>query len=48
MGRTPDAIVELWVRTLAKHGIDSLWIFDCLFNLDQMRSRRAASPGTPA
>jgi oxaloacetate decarboxylase alpha subunit len=38
MGRTPDAIVELWVRTLAKHGIGSLWIFDCLFNLDQMRS----------
>ncbi len=37
MGRTPDAIVELWVRTLAKHGIGSLWIFDCLFNLDQMR-----------
>ena len=37
MGRTPDSIVELWVRTLAKHGIESLWIFDCLFNLDQMR-----------
>ena len=37
MGRTPDSIVELWVRTLAKHGIGSLWIFDCLFNLDQMR-----------
>jgi oxaloacetate decarboxylase alpha subunit len=36
MGRTPDSIVELWVRTLAKHGIGSLWIFDCLFNLDQM------------
>ena len=37
MGRTPDAVVELWVRTLGKHGIGSLWIFDCLFNLDQMR-----------
>lgn len=36
MGVTPDAIVELWVRTLAKHDIGSLWIFDCLFNLDQM------------
>lgn len=36
MGLTPDAIVELWVRTLAAHGIDSLWIFDCLFNLEQM------------
>ncbi len=36
MGLTPNAIVELWVRTLAAHGINSLWIFDCLFNLDQM------------
>jgi oxaloacetate decarboxylase alpha subunit len=37
MGRTPDAIVDLWVRTLARHGIGSLWIFDCLFNLDLMQ-----------
>lgn len=36
MGLTPNAIVELWVRTLARHGIGSLWIFDCLFNLEQL------------
>jgi oxaloacetate decarboxylase alpha subunit len=36
MGVTPDSIVELWVRTLAKHGIRSFWIFDCLHNVDQM------------
>src|SRR5215217_1685402 len=36
MGITPDSIVELWVQTLAKHGIGSLWIFDCLHNVDQM------------
>jgi oxaloacetate decarboxylase (Na+ extruding) subunit alpha len=36
MGITPRAIVELWVRTLARHGIGSLWIFDCLFNLEQL------------
>ena len=36
MGITPDSIVELWVRTLAKHGIQSLWIFDCLHDVDQM------------
>jgi len=36
MGITPDAIVELWVKTLAKHGIGSLWIFDCLHNVDKM------------
>jgi oxaloacetate decarboxylase alpha subunit len=37
MGLTPDAIIELWIRTLARHGIGSLWIFDCLFNLGQMK-----------
>jgi oxaloacetate decarboxylase (Na+ extruding) subunit alpha len=36
MGITPDAIVELWVRTLAKHGIRSFWIFDCLHNVEKM------------
>jgi oxaloacetate decarboxylase alpha subunit len=36
MGITPDAIVRLWVQTLAKHGIGSLWIFDCLHNVEKM------------
>jgi oxaloacetate decarboxylase alpha subunit len=36
MGITPDSIIELWIRTLAKHGIQSLWIFDCLHNVDKM------------
>jgi len=36
MGVTPQAIVELWIRTLAKHGMQSLWIFDCLHDVDQM------------
>lgn len=36
MGITPHAIVELWVRTLAKHGIDSFWIFDCLHDTSNM------------
>ncbi|HEY1277720.1 MAG TPA: hypothetical protein VGF25_22625 [Thermoleophilaceae bacterium] len=36
MNVTPDSIVELWIRTLAKHGIQSLWIFDCLHDVDQM------------
>jgi oxaloacetate decarboxylase alpha subunit len=36
MGITPDSIVELWIKTLAKHGIQSLWIFDCLHNVDKM------------
>lgn len=33
----PNALLELWIRTLVKHGIGSFWIFDCLFNIDQMR-----------
>lgn len=37
MGLTPRAILELWVNTLVKHGIGSMWIFDCLFNLDEMK-----------
>jgi oxaloacetate decarboxylase (Na+ extruding) subunit alpha len=36
MGITPDSIVELWVRTLAKHGIRSFWIFDCLHDVEKM------------
>jgi oxaloacetate decarboxylase alpha subunit len=36
MGITPDSIVKLWVETLGRHGIGSLWIFDCLHNVDQM------------
>jgi oxaloacetate decarboxylase alpha subunit len=36
MNVTPSSIVELWIRTLAKHGIESLWIFDCLHDIDQM------------
>lgn len=33
----PNSLLELWIRTLAKHGIGSFWIYDCLFNVDQMR-----------
>ena len=36
MGLTPYCMLDLWVTTLAKHGIDSFWIFDCLFNIDEM------------
>ena len=36
MGITPNSIVELWIQTLAKHGIESLWIFDCLHDVDHM------------
>ncbi len=35
-GLTPDSLMELWVRTLARHGIDSFWVYDCLYNMDAM------------
>jgi len=37
MGLTPRSILELWVRTQVKHGIGSMWVFDCLFNLAEMQ-----------
>jgi oxaloacetate decarboxylase alpha subunit len=36
MGITPDSIIELWVRLLARHGIGSFWIYDCLHNVEAM------------
>lgn len=35
-GFTPDAILDLWVQTLVKHGIDSIWLFDCLYDMPTM------------
>ena len=34
---TPDALIDLWVQTLIKHGLNSFWVYDCLYNLDEMR-----------
>jgi oxaloacetate decarboxylase alpha subunit len=36
-GMTPDALMDLWVRTLVRHGIDALWVYDCLYNMGQMK-----------
>lgn len=36
-GLTPDSLMDLWVQTLVRHGIDSFWVYDCLFNMHQMR-----------
>ena len=35
-GMTPNALMDLYVQTLAKHGIDKFWIYDCLYNMEQM------------
>ena len=47
-GLTPDSLMDLWVRTLVTHGIDSFWIYDCLFNIDKMArmvGKVAETPG---
>jgi oxaloacetate decarboxylase alpha subunit len=33
----PDAIVELWIKTFVRHGIGSVWLFDCLYDMPQMQ-----------
>jgi oxaloacetate decarboxylase alpha subunit len=32
----PYSVIDLSVSVMAAHGINSFWIFDCLFNLDKM------------
>jgi len=36
MGVAPVAIIELWLETLARHGVRSTWIFDCLHDVPKM------------
>ncbi|TCK22035.1 carboxyltransferase [Pseudonocardia endophytica] len=35
--QAPDAIIDLWVRTLIRHGVTSFWIYDCLYDMPTMR-----------
>jgi oxaloacetate decarboxylase alpha subunit len=35
-GMTPDSLMDLWVQALIKHGINAFWVYDCLYNMDQM------------
>jgi oxaloacetate decarboxylase (Na+ extruding) subunit alpha len=32
----PYSVIDLSVSVMAAHGIDSFWLFDCLYNLDKM------------
>ena len=36
MGHIPDAIFDLVLRTNIKHGIDGVWILDCLYNFERI------------
>ena len=35
--QAPDAIIDLWVQTLIKHGVTSFWIYDCLYDMPAMQ-----------
>jgi oxaloacetate decarboxylase alpha subunit len=34
---TPQAILDLWIATLIKHGSTSFWLYDCLFDMQAMK-----------
>ncbi len=34
---TPEVIIDLWVKTIIKHGVRSFWLYDCLFDLPTMK-----------
>ena len=36
-GFTPNSMMDLWVRTLIKHGVTSFWIYDCLYDMPTMK-----------
>ena len=36
MGMTPPAMLALFNRLLVEHGIQSFWIYDCLYGMDMM------------
>jgi oxaloacetate decarboxylase alpha subunit len=37
MGVSPDALMDIWMRQLNRHGVRSYWIYDCLYNLDKIQ-----------
>ncbi|HEX6229212.1 MAG TPA: hypothetical protein VFZ41_07085 [Solirubrobacterales bacterium] len=38
-GFVPDSVLDLWVATLVKHGVDSHWLFDCLYDMPLMKRK---------
>ncbi|MSX39166.1 MAG: carboxyltransferase, partial [Actinobacteria bacterium] len=37
MGFAPDCLVDLWIQLLVRHGIGSIWLFDCSFDMPTMK-----------
>jgi oxaloacetate decarboxylase alpha subunit len=38
MGISPDSVIELWLTTLGRHGIGSVWIMDCLHDVEKLKA----------
>ena len=34
---TPEVIIDLWAKTMIKHGVTSFWLYDCLYDLPTMK-----------
>jgi len=41
-GFVPDSMLDLWVGTLVKHGIQTHWLFDCLYDMPLMKAKAEA------
>lgn len=41
-GFVPDSMLDLWVATLVKHGIQTHWLFDCLYDMPLMKAKAEA------
>lgn len=38
-GFVPESILNLWIEVLVKHGVESHWLFDCLYDMPLMKQR---------
>ena len=34
----PLSVIHLWIQTLMKHGVTSFWIYDCAYDMPQMKA----------
>lgn len=35
-GTSPDALMDIWMRQLNRHGLRSFWIYDTMYNVDKI------------
>lgn len=40
---SPDALMDMWMRQLNRHGVRSFWIYDLLYNVDKMHRLAAVA-----